>query len=84
MAKSEFEKLVETDNQITKWQKDLAKVHEIALLEKEEGEMPYICNGGKMFGGFANNLWVYIEDWENAEAIPARELEIQETKPEHY
>jgi len=79
MPKSEFEKLVEVDVMVDKYEKDREKVHEIALLEKERGEMPYVCNDGMLFTGISRKMKVFLETWDNGQTIPARELEIQET-----
>lgn len=80
MELGEFEKMLEKTVKKEKAEMDMDKIHEIALLEKEEGEKPYICNDGKAFVEFTDNYRVYLEGWENGVVIPARELEIKETR----
>ena len=81
--KSEFDKLVECDIAETNRQKDLEKVHKIALLEKE-GKRPVTISGKNckhgLFLEIDRRMRVHWETWENGGNFPARFLEVKKTE----
>jgi len=81
MTESEYTKLVSIDIELNNHEKDMDKVHEIALLEKN-GKRPVVIDtqdaNHVLMNEIDRSLNVHWENWDAGGYCSARHIEIKE------